>query len=345
MQPHPEVQKRINGPKNRATRSGAGSSPSKRSPQQTPGASQKRTSAAAVNPWATGLGAFSVGLGLAEVIAPGRLARLIGIEDCATNRWCLRMAGARELAVGAGLLTRRRPARWLWSRVLGDVMDLAMLGVGLTESRRSGKRLSIAMATVAGVTAVDLWASYRRGERENAEAASPVRVRSVITIDRSASDIYQLWRSFENLPRFMSHVRSVEVRDARTSHWTVSTTGHEKLEWDAVITEDRPNEYIAWRSVEGADIDHAGEVRFVAAPGDRGTEVHLTMDVLPPAGPLGKAVGKLAHRVPEQIIKADLRRLKQLMETGEIVKSDASIHEGPHPARPQNGVAPAGALS
>jgi len=333
MQPHQEVKNGTKKPSARSTRSVA--SRTSRVIHETRGARQSLVRTG--NPWATGLGMFSVGLGVAELLAPGPLARLIGVKDCPSNRLSLRLAGARELAVGAGLMTRRRPTRWLWSRVLGDVADLAMLGTALTKSRRAGAALPVAMAAVAGVTAVDLWASYWRAGEDGASGVSAgpsVPVRAVVTIDRPASEIYNLWRDFENLPRFMSHLRSVEVRDERTSHWTVSATGRDRLEWDAVITQDRPNQYIAWRSVEGADVEHAGEVRFVPAPGNRGTEVHLTMNVLPPAGVVGKAGAKLAHRVPEQLIAADLRRLKQLMELGEIVKSDASLHDLPHPARP-----------
>ena len=290
-----------------------------------------------------------MGLGALELLAPAQVARLIGVTDTARNRLALRALGARELAAGTGLLVPRRPGRWLWSRVAGDVIDLALLGGVLASNGRTrAARTTGALAVVAGVTAVDLWASLRRQGPDEGDSAALVRsaapssavdssvpVRAVITIGRPASEIYKLWRDFENLPRFMSHVRSVEVRDDLRSRWHASVTGREDLAWDAVVTEDRPDQLIAWRSVHSGTIDHGGEVRFVSAPGGRGTEVHLRMNVLPPAGALGKAVGKLIHRLPEQVIAADLKRLKQLLETGEIVKSDASIHRGPHPARPR----------
>jgi len=302
----------------------------------------------AANVWARGLGWFSLGLGALEVLAPAQLARLIGVADTPRNRLALRAMGARELAAGTGLLVRRRPGRLLWSRVAGDVIDLALLGGMIASNKRARTtRTTSALALVAGVTAVDLWASLRRQDPSPddsevlARSAAPssaadlsVPVRAVITINRPASEIYKLWRDFENLPHFMSHVRSVEVRDRLRSRWHASVTGREDLAWDAVIIEDRPDELISWRSVEGGAIDHGGEVRFVPAPGGRGTEVHLRMNVLPPAGVLGKAVGKMVHRIPEQVIAADLKRLRQLIETGEITKSDASIHEGRHPARP-----------
>jgi len=240
MQPHHDVKNGTKKQNARPPRSVIGSSPGAplregRNP------TSKQATVPATNPWATGLGAFSVGLGVAQVLAPGPLARAIGLPNSAGNRWCLRLAGARELTVGAGLLTQNRSTRWLWSRVLGDVMDLALLGTVLTKKRRTGVALPVAMAAVAGVTAVDVWASYRRNGADAAAAAAAVPVRAVVTIDRPASEIYTLWRAFENLPRFMTHVRSVEVRDNRKSHWTVSATGRDTLEWDAVITVDRPN--------------------------------------------------------------------------------------------------------
>ena len=217
------------------------------------------------------------------------------------------------------------------------------------DRRTDSDRAAIALATVAGVTALDTWAAVRRkDDDDDSDSAALARatgsrskrqdpsvpVQAVITIHKPATEIYTFWRDFTNLARFMTHVRSVEVRDRLRSRWYASVTGRDQLEWDAVITDDRPDHLIAWRSVADASFDHVGEVRFVPAPGGRGTEVHLKMNVIPPAGKLGKAVGKLLHQLPERIISADLARLKQLLETGEVMKSDASIHQGPHPARP-----------
>jgi uncharacterized membrane protein len=302
----------------------------------------------ASNPWARGLGWFSIGLGAAELLAPSELARLIGVRDNARSRRVLRALGAREVAAGIGLLLPRRPGRLLWSRVVGDVVDMALLGGALAFDRRTrSDRAAIALGALAGVTALDAWASLRRQDEPDDDssalirAATPTRtqdlsvpVQTSVTIHRSAADIYAFWRDFANLARFMTHVHSVEVKDRLRSHWVVSVTGRDELQWDALVTDDRANELIAWRSVAGASFDHVGEVRCVPAPGGRGTEVHLKMNVFAPAGKLGKAVGKLGRRVPEQIIAADLNRLKQLLEVGEIVKSDASIHRGAHPARP-----------
>lgn len=327
--------------------SSALSSPSRSAPA--PAAPRPRQAPRATNPWARGLGWFSVGLAAAELLAPSELARLIGVRDTSRSRSILRALGARELAAGVGLLLPRRPGRFLWSRVGGDVVDLALLGGAMAFDRRTDSdRASLALAAVAGVTALDTWAALRRQDEPDDDSAALARattgvskrsdpsvpVQAVITIHRPATEIYSFWRDFTNLARFMTHVRSVEVKDRLRSRWYASVTGRDELQWDAVITDDRPDHLIAWRSVADATFDHVGEVRFVPAPGGRGTEVHLKMNVIPPAGKLGKAVGKLIHRVPEQILSADLSRLKQMLEVGEITRSDASIHKGSHPARP-----------
>jgi uncharacterized membrane protein len=317
---------------------------------QTRQPARSRQTTRATNPWARGLGWFSIGLGTAELLAPSQLAQLIGVRDSSRSRSILRALGAREVAAGVGLLLPKRPGRYLWSRVAGDVVDLALLGGAMAFDRRTdSQRAGLALAAVAGVTALDTWASLRRQDEPDDDSAALARatgprrskaqdpsvpVRAVITIHRPATEIYAFWRDFTNLARFMTHVRSVEVKDRLRSRWHASITGREELEWDAVITDDRPDHLIAWRSVADATFDHVGEVRFLPAPGGRGTEVHLKMNVLPPAGKLGKAVGKLIHRLPEQVITSDLGRLKQLLETGQVMKSDASIHKGPHPARP-----------
>jgi uncharacterized membrane protein len=110
------------------------------------------------------------------------------------------------------------------------------------------------------------------------------------------------------------------------------------VEWTAQIVEDRPNELISWRSTDDAKVSNAGTVRFTKAPGGRGTEVHLELRYDPPAGAVGATIAKLMGQEPSQQVDGDLRRFKQVMETGEVVHSDASIHATPHPARPPEAV-------
>jgi len=140
------------------------------------------------------------------------------------------------------------------------------------------------------------------------------------TIERTPWDLYQFWRNFENLPRFMEHLESVTVIDDRRSHWVAKapSIAGGKVEWDAEIINDEPNALIAWRSLENANVDNAGSVRFVPGPEGRGTEVRVVVDYIPPAGQIGKWVAKLFGEEPTQQIREDLRRFKRLMETGEI---------------------------
>src|SRR5213082_3253037 len=102
-------------------------------------------------------------------------------------------------------------------------------------------------------------------------------VKEAITVNRSPEDLYQFWRNFENLPRFMDHLESVQVTGDGRSHWKAKAPAGATVEWDAETTEDRPNELIAWRSTEDADVSNAGVVRFVPAPGARGTEIHVDL--------------------------------------------------------------------
>jgi uncharacterized membrane protein len=151
-----------------------------------------------------------------------------------------------------------------------------------------------------------------------------MRATTAITINKPSGEVYGYWHDFSKLPTFMWHLESVEPIDAKRSHWVAKGPVGTKVEWDAEITEDTPNDRIAWRSVEGAMVQNAGTVRFTEAPGDRGTEVHVELEYSPPGGVIGAAVAKLFGEEPTQQIKDDLRRFKQVLETGEVVVSDGS---------------------
>jgi len=152
--------------------------------------------------------------------------------------------------------------------------------------------------------------------------------------------VYTFWRRLENLPRFMTYLDSIQVIDERRSHWKAAAAGA-AIEWDAEIIEDVPNRIIKWQSAVpstggGTKVAHSGKVQFTEAPGNRGTEVRLEMTVDLPGGAPARAAARLLRRVPEQLALNDLHRLKQLIETGSIARSDASIHAGSHPARPSS---------
>lgn len=151
-----------------------------------------------------------------------------------------------------------------------------------------------------------------------------LHVKHSVTINRPRQEVYQFWRRLENLPRFMQHLESVTTDGAGVSHWVVKAPGGTTVEWDAEIGMDRPNEVITWRSLPGSDLPNEGAVRFTDAPGDRGTEVHVDLQYDPPVGRVGAMIAKLFGEEPKQQLRDDMRRFKQVLETGEVVRSDGS---------------------
>jgi len=151
-----------------------------------------------------------------------------------------------------------------------------------------------------------------------------MQVRSAVTVQASPEDVYAAWRDFERFPTYMGHLESVRDIEGGRSHWKAKGPAGKTVEWDAEITEDRPGEVLAWQSLEGADVESSGRVRFLPAPGDRGTEVHLEMTYEQPGGPLGKVVAMLFGEDPEHQANDALRRFKQVQETGEVVRSDGA---------------------
>jgi uncharacterized membrane protein len=145
-----------------------------------------------------------------------------------------------------------------------------------------------------------------------------IHVEQVLTVNRTPWDLYQFWRNFDNLPRFMEHVESVKVIDDKRSHWVINGPAGKTVEWDAEIINDEPNALIAWRSLANASVDNAGSVRFVPGLEGRGTEVRVVIDYIPPAGVVGKWVATLFGKNPATQIREDLRRFKRVMETGEV---------------------------
>ena len=277
---------------------------------------------------AVGLGWFSIGLGLAELTAPDAVARLIGLRDHSNTRSLLRAYGAREIGNGIAILMQPDNPAWLWSRVGGDVLDLASLASAARQDGADPPRIVAASAAVMGVAALDvicaeqLSAGGRSSEQRLAKRGDAVQVAHVTTVSRPVEDVYQFWKNFENFPRFMRHLESVEVTGDRRSRWCATGPAGTRVEWDAETVRDDENEWIAWRSLEGSDVQNSGSVRFVRAPGARGTEVRVQLQYTPPAGSLGRRIAWLFGEEPDQQVHEDLHRFKQLMETGEIPLSE-----------------------
>jgi uncharacterized membrane protein len=270
------------------------------------------------------LGWFSLALGIPQLVAPGRLNRLIGVRDDAESRLWQRVVGVRELPAAAGILPQRRPTEFLWARVAGDVMDLTLLAKAFGSKRESAVRLGAATASVAGITMVDLLTARRfTTDAELEKEEPPMHLRTAITVRAPRDEVYAFWRDFENFPSFMAHVESVQISGDRRSHWTArGPIG--KVEWDAELIEDNPGRVIAWRSLPHADVPNYGTVRFQDAPGNRGTEVHVNIHYEPPAGRLGVTLAKLFGEEPQQQASDDLRRFKQIKECGQVVRSESS---------------------
>jgi uncharacterized membrane protein len=269
---------------------------------------------------AQALGWFSIGLGLAELVAPRKMSKATGLNSGAAM---MPLLGVREITSGIGILANEKPAGWVWSRVAGDLMDLAILGAGFKSKKADTTRLAIATAMVAGVTAADIFCgkqlSQEKSRNGNDAAASNGQHETfrTITINRPAHELYNFWRNVENLQQIMPTLKSVKATGEKTSHWVAAGPGGVEVEWDSEVIEDNPADRISWRSLPGTKFPNSGIVRFEELPGDRGTVVRLKMVCDAHAG-IGAKVAKLFGRAPEQQSMEFLRRFKSLMETGEI---------------------------
>ncbi len=256
---------------------------------------------------AQALGWFSIGLGLAEIATPGLLSLITGTKK---RPFLMSLFGAREIAAGAGILTSNDPAPWLWARVLGDLMDLSALGIALFGQRKARLRTLAATAAVAGVTAVDLICAQKASAR-------PVRLHKVISLNRSPEEVYRFLRQFDQYPKFMKRISSVRMDRERRVHWEVDGPTGQKLQWDTEIINQTPNELIEWRSVNGSWLKNWGIIRLEQSQGGHGTVVKVEMNYQP-SGTIAAAVAALLGQAPALQLREDLRRMKQLVETGEI---------------------------
>jgi uncharacterized membrane protein len=145
-----------------------------------------------------------------------------------------------------------------------------------------------------------------------------LRMEKVVTVNRKPHEVYDFWHNLENLPRFMKHLESVQVTGERSSHWVARGPGGMTAQWDAEMMDDYPGQQISWHSVGQATLPNRGSVEFKEAPGGRGTEVRVVVDYYPPGGMAGRGAAKLAHAITAQQLEEDLKRLKQILEAGEI---------------------------
>lgn len=222
---------------------------------------------------ARALGCYSIGMGIIQVAAPRAMCRLVGARDDGASPWVMAAVGTREISQGLGILTRPRPVGWLWSRVVGDALDLSLLGLVAARNRRERRRTALAIASVLAVTAPDVFESLRL-TREAGRPPAARLVRKSVTIRRPRPEVEEAWRSAQGLRRRVE--------------------------------------------------ESGATVKFADAPGNRGTELVVEFVYSPPAGDLGAAVEKLTGKDLATQLGDDLRRLKQQIETGDIVRSDST---------------------
>lgn len=202
-----------------------------------------------------------------------------------------------------------------------------LIAWGLTRGKWDGLALAAVGGALAyrGATghcdvyqALGINTAKRTGRNVSVPYELGIRVDKTVTINKPAAEVYRFWRNLENLPKFMNNLDSVREIDNKQSHWVAKGPAGAQVEWRAEIINEKENELIGWRSLPGSQIANAGSVQFKAAPGDRGTVVKIELQYEPPGGALGKVFAKLVGQDPERQIDEDLRRLKQLLEAGEI---------------------------
>ena len=226
-------------------------------------------------------------------------------------------------------------------RLVSGLAGAALIALSLRKRRLRPILFPVATGLIAcaltgrGPTKRALGGLPRREGREKRD--SPVasvgrgqgtKVKQSVTLNRPVLEVYRFWRNFENLPRFMDHLEAVTVIDETRSHWVAKGPSGTRAEWDAVIHKEIEDELIAWRSLPGSEIKSAGSVHFTPSADGTGTEVRVVLSYKPPAGKLGGALAKLFGEEPSKQVAEDLRRLKQVMDSSEVVTGSRSRRPG-----------------
>ena len=230
----------------------------------------------------------------------------------------MRAMGMREIVTSAGILLQPHQSGWRLSRVAGDLLDLSLLT--WISRGHPHRRLTTMTALVAGLTALDTLAACdnRRQRAMRRDTPDVNRIHRSLHIQRPAEACYRFWRNFENFPQFMQHVEAVQVVDTTRTHWCIRTPVGQHVEWTAELFSDIPSQQLAWRTLGGSAIEHIGIVRFLPALNDKSTRLDIEMRYEAASGKAGVILAKIFDEQPSQQMDDDLRRFKQLMETGEI---------------------------
>ena len=215
-----------------------------------------------------------------------------------------------------------------WERTLSVIVGAAVL-VRAVRRRGWGGATGGAALIARGLTgycpvnAVVGRGRLRDDPRRALAGSRGFRLEDSVTIARPIEDVYAYWRDLTNLPLFMKSLVRVDMPDGCRSHWVLRGPGGVRVEWDAEIINEEPPNLLAWQSLPGADMASAGSVTF--KPVRLGTQINVLMQYNPPAGRVGGLVAWLAGQSPAFQLREDLRRLKQLLETGVVPTSDARI--------------------
>jgi uncharacterized membrane protein len=214
------------------------------------------------------------------------------------------------------------PERWISAAIGG-----ALIAYGIRKRSWTGGLLALAGGNLLLRGALGRSLIYRAFGMDTSKAFGQIAkaagtgerftVEKSITLSVPASEAFRFWRNFENLPRVMRHLKSVRSIDERRSHWVAAAPAGLDIEWDAEITDERQDRKIAWRSLEGAEIENKGVVLFEPVQDGNATELRVYLEYAPPAGKAGKAFAKLFGKDPAKMVEEDLRRFKTLIEAGE----------------------------
>jgi uncharacterized membrane protein len=291
------------------------------------------------------LGWFALGLGALQIAAPRLVSWLVGVKPDRMSKRTMRAMGAREALSGAGLLAHRKLPGWLGVRVAGDAADIGLLAGSLLANRVKGgrmwglarvrSRLGLALGAVLGVTALDvLGLRYVLRALKGRGGAEPPELKASTTIERGAEEVYRFLRDVTNYPRFVSFLTDVTTLDDKRSHWIARFPDAKEVTWNTVLAEEVP-ERLLILTIDSRLLDTL-TLRLVPAPGGRGTEVHVSLSARNSRFPA--AVSRWLRRIPERLLSSELRRMKQVIELGEVSQSDATVSVGKHPARPEHSI-------
>lgn len=225
--------------------------------------------------------------------ASGTSQHNVGVVE----RWASLLGGGALVLLG---LSRRTPGS----------LALALLGGGLVYRGASGR---CPIYTTLGLNTAE-----HHPASTTIAAGEGIKVTRSVLVLRPAAELYRYWRNFENLPRIMRHLQSVEMTSSHRSRWVAVGPLGLRFEWEGEIISEKENELIGWRSLEGSAVDTAGSVHFVPARNGLATEVKVVLKYNPPAGKVGAAIARLLGDAPEKQIEEDLRTFKWVMEIGRL---------------------------